>query len=95
MIIGVKEQARDRVRDLRIDRIVELAPPAAARGAAARRGARGLVVDGRAAVAEVLDGGDDRLLVVVGPCSVHDADAALEYAARPRRAGERRSATTC
>jgi 3-deoxy-7-phosphoheptulonate synthase len=30
----------------------------------------------------VLDGADDRLLVVVGPCSVHDPDAALDYARR-------------
>ena len=36
----------------------------------------------RAEIADVLDGRDDRLLVVVGPCSIHDRDAALEYAAR-------------
>lgn len=31
-------------------------------------------------VVEILDGRDDRLIVVVGPCSVHDADAARAYA---------------
>ncbi len=36
----------------------------------------------RAAIRAVLDGQDDRLLVVVGPCSLHEADSALEYAAR-------------
>ena len=36
----------------------------------------------RAEVRAVLDGADDRLLVVTGPCSVHDPKAALEYAAR-------------
>ena len=36
----------------------------------------------RAEVQAVLDGTDDRLLVVTGPCSVHDPKAALEYAAR-------------
>jgi 3-deoxy-7-phosphoheptulonate synthase len=36
----------------------------------------------RAEVQAVLDGVDDRLLVVTGPCSVHDPRAALEYAAR-------------
>src|SRR6202453_4820059 len=36
----------------------------------------------RAEVQAVLDGVDDRLLVVTGPCSVHDPKAALEYAAR-------------
>jgi 3-deoxy-7-phosphoheptulonate synthase len=33
-------------------------------------------------VAAVLDGADDRLVVIVGPCSVHDPDAALDYARR-------------
>ncbi|MGQ0483011.1 MAG: 3-deoxy-7-phosphoheptulonate synthase [Pseudonocardia sp.] len=36
----------------------------------------------RAEITDVLDGRDDRLLVVVGPCSIHDRDAALDYAAR-------------
>ncbi|MFC4945898.1 3-deoxy-7-phosphoheptulonate synthase [Pseudonocardia sp. GCM10023141] len=36
----------------------------------------------RTEVADILDGNDDRLLVVVGPCSIHDPDAALDYAAR-------------
>lgn len=35
---------------------------------------------GRADTVSVLDGDDDRVLVVVGPCSVHDTDAALQYA---------------
>src|SRR5690349_6323634 len=34
----------------------------------------------REEVVAVLDGRDDRLVVVVGPCSVHDPDAALPYA---------------
>lgn len=36
----------------------------------------------REAVARVLHGQDDRLVVVVGPCSIHDVDAALDYARR-------------
>ena len=40
------------------------------------------VVEGREAIRRVLRGEDDRLLVVVGPCSIHDVDAALEYARR-------------
>jgi 3-deoxy-7-phosphoheptulonate synthase len=36
----------------------------------------------RDAVRRILAGDDDRLLVVVGPCSVHDADAAVDYAVR-------------
>lgn len=38
------------------------------------------VVKGREAVKNIIHGKDDRLLVVVGPCSIHDVDAALEYA---------------
>ncbi len=36
----------------------------------------------REAIHKVLHGEDDRLLVVIGPCSIHDTDAALDYAAR-------------
>ncbi|MEU2711965.1 3-deoxy-7-phosphoheptulonate synthase [Streptomyces sp. NPDC007205] len=38
------------------------------------------VRDGRLTTRRVLSGGDDRLLVVVGPCSVHDVNAGLAYA---------------
>lgn len=40
------------------------------------------VRQGREAVVRVLDGADDRLLVITGPCSVHDPAAALDYAGR-------------
>ncbi len=40
------------------------------------------VRQGRAAVRNILAGQDDRLLVVVGPCSIHDTDAAMDYAQR-------------
>jgi 3-deoxy-7-phosphoheptulonate synthase len=40
------------------------------------------VTRGREGVVDILDGRDDRLLVVVGPCSIHDPGAALEYARR-------------
>lgn len=48
-----------------------------------------VVVAGQRAVASVLDGKDDRLLVVVGPCSIHDPAAALEYARLLRETAER------
>ncbi|GAA5997753.1 3-deoxy-7-phosphoheptulonate synthase [Rhodotorula paludigena] len=38
------------------------------------------VLDGRKSAEEIVRGEDDRLLVVVGPCSIHDVRAALEYA---------------
>ncbi len=39
-------------------------------------------VAARTAIHDVLRGADDRLVVVVGPCSIHDHDAAIEYAKR-------------
>ena len=83
MMIGMRREMRDRVRDQRIERVVELVPPEALIGdlpLGAEREAT--VVGGRGDVEKVLERVDDRLLVVVGPCSVHDADAALEYGGR-------------
>ena len=40
------------------------------------------VSSSRSAIHRVLHGADDRLMVVAGPCSIHDYDAAIEYAAR-------------
>jgi 3-deoxy-7-phosphoheptulonate synthase len=52
-----------------------------------------LVKDTRQAVRQIMAGEDDRLLVIIGPCSIHDPMAALEYARklkaeRDRHAGE-------
>jgi 3-deoxy-7-phosphoheptulonate synthase len=44
--------------------------------------AQTLVEQSRAAISRVLHGQDDRLVVVVGPCSIHDHDQAVEYAQR-------------
>lgn len=41
-----------------------------------------LVTSTRTAVRHILQGKDDRLLVIMGPCSIHDPDAALEYGKR-------------
>ncbi|MGE8214237.1 MAG: 3-deoxy-7-phosphoheptulonate synthase, partial [Stenotrophomonas sp.] len=42
------------------------------------------VADARSALHRILHGQDDRLAVVVGPCSIHDPVAAMEYAQRLR-----------
>jgi 3-deoxy-7-phosphoheptulonate synthase len=49
------------------------------------------VVRSRQAVAAILDGSDDRLLVVVGPCSVHDPAAGVDYARRLAELASRRA----
>ena len=40
------------------------------------------IAKARREISDIVHGKDDRLLVVVGPCSIHDSDAALEYAKR-------------
>ena len=47
--------------------------------------ARAGVVAARTAIGEILTGRDERLLCIVGPCSIHDVAAAREYAVRLRR----------
>jgi 3-deoxy-7-phosphoheptulonate synthase len=47
------------------------------------------VATARAEIGDVLSGKDDRLLLVVGPCSVHDTQAALEYAGRLKAVRDR------
>ena len=74
-----------RTRDLRVESIRPLVPPAILLEdlPLSEPGARS-VSDWRAEVGRVLDHEDDRLLVVVGPCSIHDPAAAIEYAMRLR-----------
>ncbi|MGI9330973.1 MAG: 3-deoxy-7-phosphoheptulonate synthase, partial [Gammaproteobacteria bacterium] len=45
-------------------------------------GAEATVLNSRRVLREIMDGRDPRLFVVVGPCSIHDVDAAMEYARR-------------
>ncbi|MBV8429609.1 MAG: 3-deoxy-7-phosphoheptulonate synthase [Solirubrobacterales bacterium] len=73
----------DSVRDQRIRRIEPLVSPNGLLAELPLSEAQvEVVLAGRAQVHGVLDGHDDRLVVVVGPCSVHDPGATLEYAAR-------------
>jgi len=69
--------------DLRIVGVHELTPPVELhREYPMTESATQTVYAARQATHRILHGEDDRLLVVVGPCSIHDVDAALEYAAR-------------
>ena len=72
-----------RIDDVRIDQIKELSPPShllREYGLSSRAGET--VVAARDAIHRILHSEDDRLLVVVGPCSIHDPIAAKEYAGR-------------
>ncbi|HTA34058.1 MAG TPA: 3-deoxy-7-phosphoheptulonate synthase [Solirubrobacteraceae bacterium] len=80
---GAQLRPADYVRDMRIERVVPLLSPDALLEQLPLSGEQAdVVIGGRRGVGAVLDGADVRLLAVVGPCSVHDLDATLEYAAR-------------
>ncbi len=69
--------------DLRIRDVRPLIPPAILlEEIPISERASNVVSDARAAVSKILEGQDSRLVVVVGPCSIHDTKAALEYAER-------------
>lgn len=69
--------------DLRIKEIKELSPPAQILSElpCSETCAR-TVHDARQAVHQILHGMDDRLVVIIGPCSIHDTEAAMDYAQR-------------
>ena len=69
--------------DLRIRTIEPLTPPAQLLAMLpCDDEASDTVSASRAALHQILHGRDDRLAVVVGPCSIHDPKAAIEYAQR-------------
>ncbi len=78
-----------RTDDLRIREIREVSPPEQVhREFPITEAAAETVFRSRRAIHEVLTGKDDRLVVVVGPCSIHDPQAARDYGQRLRRLRE-------
>src|SRR5213083_444737 len=72
-----------KTRDLRVESIRPLLPPAILlEELPLSEDASQVITRARDEVAEILAGSDDRLIVIVGPCSVHDPAAAGEYARR-------------
>jgi len=79
-----------KTEDLRIRSIDDVIPPAQLHDEfPIGEEAAELVHDTREAIHRILYGADDRLLAVVGPCSIHDPKAAREYAGRLKEARER------
>ena len=71
------------VDDVRIREIKELTPPAhLLREFPSTEKTEQLTFETRQAIHRILHGSDDRLLVIIGPCSIHDPKAGLEYARR-------------
>ena len=78
-----------RTDDVRIDNLRPLIPPAILMEETPVSDAgQELVLEARRAAADILHGRDDRLIVVVGPCSIHDPKAGLEYAGRLKGAAD-------
>ena len=72
-----------RVEDINVARIQPLSPPETLKAELpASEKANRTVTEGRDAIRRILHQDDPRLLVIAGPCSVHDADLALDYARR-------------
>ena len=70
-------------QDLHVKGMVRLLPPRALKAELPMTEAAGATVtQGRDAIRRILSQADPRLLVVVGPCSIHDTAAALEYAGK-------------
>ena len=79
-----------RTDDVRIEQGDELlAPMQVMRDLPATELSERTTFDARRAVHDILRGADDRLLVVVGPCSIHDYAAAVDYAKRLKPAATR------
>lgn len=78
-----------RTDDLRIKEMKELMPPShLIREFEATPDIMHTTAESRAAIHRILHQKDDRLIVVIGPCSIHDTNAAMEYA---RRLAEQRN----
>jgi 3-deoxy-7-phosphoheptulonate synthase len=76
--------------DLRIRDVRPLIPPAILlEEIPISERASNVVADARAAIANIIAGTDPRLVVVVGPCSIHDTTAAFEYAGRLKKVADR------
>lgn len=86
----VKAHTRLHVDDVRIKEIKELVPPAhVLREFPATPASAETTFLTRQAIHRILYGADDRLLVIVGPCSIRDPEAALEYARRLKEQADR------
>ncbi len=80
--VGSRDSTLDttRIDDTRIGAVRPLITPALLQERVpVRDNTLALVESSRAAIARVLHGQDDRLIVVAGPCSIHDHDQAIEY----------------
>src|ERR671924_1921331 len=93
MLFRIGPQMEYKTDDLRIREIKELLPPAHVllEIAITKRAAQ-TVYETRQDIHRILHGADDRLLAIMGPCSIHDVKAAKEYAGKLKDAKDRLAA---
>lgn len=89
--VGIADSTQDttRIDDVRIGAVRPLISPALLQDELpVPPTVQALVEQTRAAIGEILHGRDDRLVMVVGPCSIHDHDQAIDYAHRLKAAAD-------
>ena len=80
----------NRTDDIRVREIREVIPPShVLHEFPISEKAAKITFETRQIIHRILHGADDRLLVIIGPCSIHDFDAAMEYADKLRHVRER------
>jgi 3-deoxy-7-phosphoheptulonate synthase len=78
---SAKEKAMKQTYDVNVKEFKPLISPAAIKNELPiTDDVAKIVIEGRQEIKSILEKKDDRLLVIAGPCSIHDTDAALEYA---------------
>src|SRR4051812_35621682 len=82
-LLQLSRRIMQKTDDLRIKEIKELVPPShVLREFSLSDKAAQATFEARQGIHRILHGADDRLLVIIGPCSIHDVKAAKEYAAK-------------
>lgn len=73
----------EKIYDIRIKEITNLLPPVAlSEKYPVTEKAAATVISAREKIHNIMKGNDDRLVVITGPCSIHDVNSAMEYAER-------------
>jgi 3-deoxy-7-phosphoheptulonate synthase len=82
-IVSTATERKQAIRDVNVSVTEPLLPPSELLAELPIAGeAEEAVLEGRRSIRRVLDGEDGRFIVIAGPCSIHDYDAALEYAGK-------------
>lgn len=79
-----------KLRDQNVEKVTMLLPPSVyAKQFPVTPKLRGRILDWRQQIRDIISGSDQRLLVIMGPCSIHDERAALEYAGHVAKLNEK------